>query len=98
MGNYKKTCHSPLFFTDIWGSSHLESACIMCFARYKTPARFPDCKGKTEGNCMLFEPTKDHIQWCEKAEERGSICDPVTPTTQTSSTKRKLSCPQHRVN
>ena len=24
--NYKKTCHSPLFFTDIWGSSHLESA------------------------------------------------------------------------
>ncbi|KAL4811679.1 hypothetical protein BDW67DRAFT_171502 [Aspergillus spinulosporus] len=70
----------------------------MCWQLWKTPARFPDCQGKSQGNCISFDPTHDHIQWCEPAEKRGSICDPVTPTSRGSSTKRNQDCPAHRKN
>lgn len=68
----------------------------MCWQRRKTPAKFPDCKGKDQNNCIEFDPTHDHIQWCIPAEQRGSVCETVTPTTETSSTKRKRNCPAHR--
>ena len=70
----------------------------MCWQRWKTPAKFPDCKGKSQGNCIEFEPARDHIQWCVSAEQRNNICNPVTPTSQGSSTRRGHDCPAHRKN
>lgn len=68
----------------------------MCWQRWKTPVKFPDCKGKSQGNCIEFDPPNDHIQWCVEAEKRGSMCNPVTPTSQGSSTKCGHNCPAHR--
>ncbi|OJJ42429.1 hypothetical protein ASPZODRAFT_137242 [Penicilliopsis zonata CBS 506.65] len=70
----------------------------MCWVRRKTPAFFPDCTGKATGECENNDPVEDHIQWCEAAVQRGTDCDPATPTTQTSSTRRKVNCPRHREN
>ncbi|RAL01432.1 uncharacterized protein BO80DRAFT_380796 [Aspergillus ibericus CBS 121593] len=68
----------------------------MCWQRRKTPAKFPDCKGKSQGNCILFDPTENHVKWCVEADQRGSACPNPVITTQTSSTRRKVDCPRHR--
>ncbi|KAG5294789.1 hypothetical protein I7I48_11458 [Histoplasma ohiense] len=68
----------------------------MCWQMRKTPATFPDCRGKSQGNCILFDPVEDHIQWCVPAVQRGSHCESPIPTTQASSTRRKANCPKHR--
>jgi hypothetical protein len=63
---------------------------------HKTPARFPDCTGRSQGNCINFDPVEDHIKWCVLAEQRGSQCANPIQTSQASSTKRNMNCPQHR--
>ncbi|PQK12049.1 hypothetical protein BB8028_0003g06680 [Beauveria bassiana] len=68
----------------------------MCWTRWKTPARFPDCTGKDQKNCIPFDPAYDHIQWCPTANARGHACDPPIQTSQASSTKRGRNCPAHR--
>lgn len=62
----------------------------MCWERLKTPARFPDCKGKAEGNCTLFDPDHDHIQWCVEAVARGSVCNPVTKSNSNKLNKARF--------
>ncbi|KAK2736822.1 hypothetical protein FQN55_001411 [Onygenales sp. PD_40] len=68
----------------------------MCYQLRKTPARFPNCKGKSQGNCILFEPEEDYVEWCGPARERGSQCSSLTGTSQGAATKRHLNCRKHR--
>ncbi|OJD12950.1 hypothetical protein AJ78_06538 [Emergomyces pasteurianus Ep9510] len=68
----------------------------MCWQMRKTPARFPDCTGKAQGNCINFDPTEDYVKWCDPARARNSQCEHLTPTSQASSTKRRVNCPRHR--
>ncbi|KAK2796055.1 hypothetical protein FQN52_000028 [Onygenales sp. PD_12] len=68
----------------------------MCYQLRKTPARFPHCKGKSQGNCILFEPEEDYVEWCGEARERGSQCSPLTGTSRGAATKRHLNCRKHR--
>lgn len=68
----------------------------MCWHMRKTPARFPNCQGRSQRNCINFDPDEDYIKWCIPAEQRGNQCETTIPTTQTSSTKRGINCPRHR--
>ncbi|KAL4993876.1 hypothetical protein BDV10DRAFT_177933 [Aspergillus recurvatus] len=70
----------------------------MCWQMRKTLVKFPDCKGRTQGDCINFDPVEDYIQWCMSADQRGSVCDSPAPTTQSSSTRRGINCPRHRGN
>ncbi|OCK95162.1 uncharacterized protein K441DRAFT_705318 [Cenococcum geophilum 1.58] len=67
----------------------------MCWQRNKTPARWPDCAGGV-GPCSTHDPDHNFVQWCPDADARGSPCENPTPTSQASSTKRKMNCPNHR--
>jgi hypothetical protein len=67
-----------------------------CFQRWKTPASFPDCVGNKTGNCIEFDPPEDRVDWCIEAQRRGTQCQTLTPTSQASSTRRKVDCPRHR--
>ncbi|KXL49034.1 hypothetical protein M433DRAFT_159043 [Acidomyces richmondensis BFW] len=70
----------------------------MCWKRFKTAARWPDCdkKGNANDPCSTHDPDHDHIQWCEEADMRGSPCAEPIATSQGSSTKRHMNCPKHR--
>lgn len=71
-------------------------AASMCYQRHKTPVSYPDCVGKSSGNCTKFDPEHDRVDWCPPAQRRGTRCPVLTPTSQASSTKRKMNCPNHK--
>jgi len=67
----------------------------MCWLIPKSPAKFPDCKGKAQGTCISF--MAETIEWCLPAQQRGSGCNSTTPMPQKpSSTFRRRDCPLHR--
>ncbi|KAL3487904.1 hypothetical protein BJX62DRAFT_240628 [Aspergillus germanicus] len=68
----------------------------MCWSVHKTYARFPDCTEKSLKECLNYDPAEDHILWCILAEQRGYLCPHIIPTSQGSSTKRRMNCPRHR--
>ena len=42
------------------------------------------------------DPEHDHVRWCIEADDRGSQCTFPILTSQGSSTKRRMKCPNHR--
>ncbi|KZF26147.1 hypothetical protein L228DRAFT_242568, partial [Xylona heveae TC161] len=68
----------------------------MCYKRWKTPVNYPDCTGP-RNECTKFEPDHDHVQQCDARRGSTSYCDPITQTSQGSSTRRKINCPKHRL-
>lgn len=85
-----------LFTQSLFGALNVSLlASKMCWQRYKTVARWPDCAGGV-GPCSTHDPDRDYVQWCPQAEESDTQCEPLTQTSQASSTRRKTNCPNHR--
>ena len=86
---------SPVSLQQLLSNRPRSLAFEMCWQRYKTPARWPNCTGGV-GPCSTHDPDHDYVQPCPDAVARGSPCENLTPTSQASSTKRNTNCPNHK--
>lgn len=68
----------------------------MCWQMRKIPARWPDCNKSGGGSCSTHEPDRDYVKKCDAKLHTNTQCNPLVPTTQGSSTRRKMNCPNHR--
>ena len=100
--HFHRLCFQPISIVYWHPSPHsvrlslkTSKVCRMCYQRFKTRARFPDCTGGS-GPCSTYDPEHDHIQPCRAAETRGRNCNNPSVISQASSTRRNVNCPKHR--